>query len=78
MNVAVVDIGSNSTRLLVADDRRGPRHPRARATQRGDPARRRVDADGRLRDDAMQRVYATLDEYEAEIDAPRVRAAWPC
>jgi exopolyphosphatase/guanosine-5'-triphosphate,3'-diphosphate pyrophosphatase len=27
-----------------------------------------VDADGRLREDAMERVYATLDRYQAEID----------
>ncbi len=27
-----------------------------------------VDADGRLRDDAMQRVFSTLDEYAAEIE----------
>ena len=34
-----------------------------------------VDADGRLRDDAMERVFATLDDYRAEIDAHGVQTA---
>ena len=34
-----------------------------------------VDADGRLRDDAMERVYATLDGYKAEIDEHGAQAA---
>jgi exopolyphosphatase/guanosine-5'-triphosphate,3'-diphosphate pyrophosphatase len=68
MNVAVVDIGSNSTRLLiaeVADDRRVTelvRHSEVTRLGAG------VDADARLRDDAMQRVFDTLDGYQAEIE----------
>src|ERR1700749_4895028 len=75
MNVAVVDIGSNSTRLLIAeleDDRvrrELVRHSEVTRLGAG------VDADGRLADDAMQRVYATLDGYKAEIDEHGVQAA---
>lgn len=75
MNVAVVDIGSNSTRLLIAalDDHRVTRElvRHSEVTRLGSG----VDADGRLREDAMQRVYRTLDGYKAEIDAHDVRAA---
>jgi exopolyphosphatase / guanosine-5'-triphosphate,3'-diphosphate pyrophosphatase len=75
MNVAVVDIGSNSTRLLIAalsDDRvtrELVRHSEVTRLGAG------VDADGRLRDDAMQRVFTTLDGYKAEIDAHDCQAA---
>jgi exopolyphosphatase/guanosine-5'-triphosphate,3'-diphosphate pyrophosphatase len=68
MHVAVVDIGSNSTRLLIAelDDRRVTRElvRHSEVTRLGAG----VDADGRLREDAMQRVFTTLDGYKAEID----------
>src|SRR5947209_10198376 len=68
MNVAVVDIGSNSTRLLIAqlEDQRVTelvRHSEVTRLGTG------VDADGRLREDAQERVFATLDGYKAEIDA---------
>jgi exopolyphosphatase / guanosine-5'-triphosphate,3'-diphosphate pyrophosphatase len=68
VRVAVVDIGSNSTRLLIAerDDRRVTaelvRHSEVTRLGAG------VDADGRLRDDAIERVFATLGRYTAEID----------
>ena len=68
MRVAVVDIGSNSTRLLVADvDDRGALtevERRTRVTRLGD----RVDRTGRLAEDAMDRVLATLAEYRELID----------
>jgi len=61
--VAVVDIGTNSTRLLVAELGGGrvtdELDRRTTVTRLGTG----VDADGRLRDDAMERVYATLEEY---------------
>jgi exopolyphosphatase/guanosine-5'-triphosphate,3'-diphosphate pyrophosphatase len=65
---AVIDIGTNSTRLFLADVDDGVV---------GDVLERRtvitrlgagVDADGRLADDAMERVYVVLDEYRALID----------
>lgn len=67
VNVAVVDIGSNSTRLLVAaleDQGLTELVRRTSVTRLGAG----VDADGRLRDDAMARVFATLEHYRAEID----------
>ncbi len=74
MNVAVVDIGSNSTRLLIAersDHRVTELVRRSEVTRLGAG----VDADGRLRDDAMQRVFDTLDGYRAEIDAHHCESA---
>lgn len=68
VNVAVVDIGSNSTRLLIAEleghrvARELVRHSEVTRLGSG------VDADGRLRDDAMERTFRTLDGYKSEID----------
>ena len=65
---AIVDIGTNSTRLLIAtiEDGKVVDEPerRSNVTRLGAG----VDSDGRLRDDAMQRVYDTLDEYRKLID----------
>jgi exopolyphosphatase / guanosine-5'-triphosphate,3'-diphosphate pyrophosphatase len=74
VNVAVVDIGSNSTRLLIARRDGG----RIRELVRESQVTRLgagVDAGGRLSADGMQRVYETLDRYRAEIDAHGCRAA---
>jgi exopolyphosphatase/guanosine-5'-triphosphate,3'-diphosphate pyrophosphatase len=66
--VAVVDIGSNSTRLLVAQVADGrvtaELERRSTVTRLGAG----VDRDGTLREDAMERVYAALAEYEPEIE----------
>jgi exopolyphosphatase / guanosine-5'-triphosphate,3'-diphosphate pyrophosphatase len=73
-NVAVVDIGSNSTRLLIAERDDG----RVRELVRDSQVTRLgagVDADGRLSDEAMQRVYDTLDRYRDEIDRHDCQAA---
>jgi exopolyphosphatase/guanosine-5'-triphosphate,3'-diphosphate pyrophosphatase len=69
MRVAVVDIGTNSTRLLVADvagdgtveelDRR------SQVTRLGQG----VDATGRLADASIARVTRVLADYRAAIDA---------
>jgi exopolyphosphatase / guanosine-5'-triphosphate,3'-diphosphate pyrophosphatase len=74
MNVAVVDIGSNSTRLLIAalgDGRVTELVRHSEVTRLGAG----VDTDGRLREDAMQRVFTTLDGYKAEIDSHDCKAA---
>ncbi len=73
-NVAVVDIGSNSTRLLIAQldgDRVDELVRHSNVTRLGAG----VDRDGRLRDDAMERVFSTLDGYRREIDEHDCRSA---
>jgi exopolyphosphatase/guanosine-5'-triphosphate,3'-diphosphate pyrophosphatase len=74
-NVAVVDIGSNSTRLLIAELE--DHHVTAELVRHSEVTRlgSGVDADGRLRDDAMQRTFDTLEGYKAEIDEHDCRAA---
>jgi exopolyphosphatase / guanosine-5'-triphosphate,3'-diphosphate pyrophosphatase len=66
--VAVVDIGSNSTRLLIADvegERVTAELERISTVTRLGAG---VDKDGRLRDDAMQRVFDTLARYRETIE----------
>ena len=73
MHVAVVDIGTNSTRLLIADVEDGAiaeLDRRSIVTRLGEG----VDATGRLADEAMERVFATLAEYR-ERDRRSRRAA---
>ena len=63
MTVAVVDCGTNSTRVLVADgDRELERE--SIVTRLGD----RVDEHGRLREDAQRRVLDVIDGYRALAD----------
>jgi len=68
MRVAVVDIGTNSTRLLIADvaadGALAQLHRESIVTRLGD----RVDASGRLADEAMQRVFDTLERFRALIE----------
>jgi exopolyphosphatase/guanosine-5'-triphosphate,3'-diphosphate pyrophosphatase len=72
---AVVDIGTNSTRLLIAEVDGGRvgevLERRTEVTRLGDG----VDAGGRLNAAAMQRVYAVLDEYRGLIDGLGVGSA---
>lgn len=68
MRVAVVDLGTNSTRLLVADvEDRAVREldRRTDVTRLGEG----VDASGRLAAAAMERVFATVGGYREAIDA---------
>ncbi|HEY6781038.1 MAG TPA: Ppx/GppA phosphatase family protein [Thermoleophilaceae bacterium] len=65
--VAVVDLGTNSTRLLIADVQDGSVSEldrRTTVTRLGDG----VDTSGRLSDEAMQRVLHTLASYKQRID----------
>ena len=67
MRVAIVDVGTNSTRLLVADVREGAveeleRHSVVTRLGHG------VDATGRLEQAAQERVLATLAEYAEAIE----------
>ena len=74
MRVAVVDIGTNSTRLLIADvTAEGAVTQLVResiVTRLGEG----VDASGRLADEPMQRVLDTLERYRSAIDEHGVTA----
>lgn len=74
MHVAVVDIGTNSTRLLIAHVDDGGAleelHRESIVTRLG----AKVDATGRLQEDAMQRVFDTLERYRELIDEQGVTA----
>lgn len=68
MRIAVVDLGTNSTRLLVADVSDGrvdELDRRTIVTRLGQG----VDATGRLADEAMKRVFAAAAEFREAIDA---------
>jgi exopolyphosphatase/guanosine-5'-triphosphate,3'-diphosphate pyrophosphatase len=75
VRVAVVDIGTNSTRLLVADVGDGGHvdelERRSVVTRLGQG----VDAGGALGDDAIGRVLATLGEYRDAIERHGARRA---
>ena len=65
--IAVVDIGTNSTRLLVArveGNEVEELERRSIVTRLGQG----VDSSGRLADQAVERVFAVLEEYKAAID----------
>ena len=66
--IAVIDLGTNSTRLLVADVAAGRVHEverRTEVTGLGEG----VDARGRLAAAAIRRVHRTLEDFRARIDA---------
>ncbi len=73
MRVGVVDIGTNSTRLLIADVRDGAIDEldrRSEVTRLGQG----VDAGGELSDEAIARVLTTLDAYREAMDEAGVPA----
>jgi len=73
VRVAVVDLGTNSTRLLVADVRDG----RVRELERRSTVTRLgagVDRTGSLGEEAQARVFAVLDEYSELIERHRCQA----
>jgi exopolyphosphatase/guanosine-5'-triphosphate,3'-diphosphate pyrophosphatase len=70
VRVAVIDIGTNSTRLLIADVDRSSGSieellRRSQVTRLGDG----VDSEGSLSEQAIARVLHTLDDYRSAIDA---------
>jgi exopolyphosphatase / guanosine-5'-triphosphate,3'-diphosphate pyrophosphatase len=75
VRVAVVDIGTNSTRLLVADVTDDgdltERERRTKVTRLGD----RLGETGVLSEDAMGRVLGTVREYQEVIDSEGVDRA---
>jgi exopolyphosphatase/guanosine-5'-triphosphate,3'-diphosphate pyrophosphatase len=74
MRVAVVDIGSNSVRLLIADvDREGgvtELARRSRVTRLGE----RVDSGARLAEEAIERTRAVLGDYHQLIEQQSCQA----
>jgi exopolyphosphatase / guanosine-5'-triphosphate,3'-diphosphate pyrophosphatase len=75
VRVAVVDIGSNSTRLLVADV--DPQSAAIEELERRSQVTRLghgVDATGALDDDAIERVVNVLREYRGAIDEHQASA----
>ena len=75
MRVAVVDIGTNSTRLLIADVAPGEgvaeRYRESIVTRLGEG----VEATGRLGEEPQARVFAALERYAAEIAAHECEAS---
>jgi exopolyphosphatase / guanosine-5'-triphosphate,3'-diphosphate pyrophosphatase len=70
LRVAVIDIGTNSTRLLIADV--DPATRRVEEVERRTTVTRLgqgVDHTGVLAPEAMERVTRALDDYRARIDA---------
>ncbi|MHB9111397.1 MAG: Ppx/GppA phosphatase family protein [Thermoleophilia bacterium] len=71
MRVAVIDTGTNSTRLLVAEvsgDRLEEIYRQTRITRLGEG----VDRDGNLSREACNRVVSCVDEYAFRIDGLEV------
>ena len=74
MRVAVVDIGTNSTRLLIADVEAGSSaveslSRRSQVTRLGHG----VDANGTLDADSVERTWQVLTGYRSEIDEAGLR-----
>jgi exopolyphosphatase/guanosine-5'-triphosphate,3'-diphosphate pyrophosphatase len=69
MTVAVIDIGTNSTRLLIADV--SPSGEVVQLVRRSTVTRlgQGVDASGALSAEACARVFRTLEDYSREIDS---------
>jgi exopolyphosphatase/guanosine-5'-triphosphate,3'-diphosphate pyrophosphatase len=75
VRVAVVDIGTNSTRLLIADV--DPADGSIRELVRRSEVTRLgegVDAGGALSDEAVARVFARLEEYRDAIESHQCEA----
>lgn len=68
MRVAVVDIGTNSTRLLVAEVVDGRVTDEVARESIVTRLGQGVDATGRLAGEAIERVFAVLDRYRRQID----------
>jgi exopolyphosphatase/guanosine-5'-triphosphate,3'-diphosphate pyrophosphatase len=75
VRVAVVDIGTNSTRLLIADAD-GARGTVEELVRRSEVTRlgAGVDANGALSNEACERVFARLREYRRAIEEHRCEA----
>ena len=68
MRVAVVDIGTNSTRLLIADVENGRVTSELARESIVTRLGQGVDATGTLAPEPMERVFAVLTQYRQQID----------
>ena len=69
MRIAVVDVGTNTTRLYVAEIEDGQVARELTRVSRVTRLGAGVDASGRLAADALAREYTVLDEYHQLIEA---------
>jgi exopolyphosphatase/guanosine-5'-triphosphate,3'-diphosphate pyrophosphatase len=74
VRVAVVDIGTNSTRLLISDIAQGGTVTDLERVSEVTRLGQGVDDTGRLADEAMERVFAVLDRYRAAIEGHGAQA----
>ncbi|HWE58152.1 MAG TPA: Ppx/GppA phosphatase family protein [Solirubrobacteraceae bacterium] len=72
MRIAVVDVGTNTTRLYIAELANGELTAELTRISRVTRLGAGVDASGRLASDALAREYAVLDEYHRLIVATGV------
>ena len=77
MRVAVVDIGTNSTRLLIADAGDDGVIASSRARRPSPGSARAWTRRGRLGDAPQERVFAALERYAAQIADARLRGERP-
>ncbi len=68
MRIAVVDVGTNTTRLYVAEVAEGQVRDELVRVSRVTRLGAGVDASGRLADDALEREYAVLEDYRRKLD----------
>ena len=68
VRIAVVDVGTNTTRLYVAEVVEGRMREELVRISRVTRLGAGVDATGRLADDALEREYAVLSDYQQQID----------
>ena len=71
MRIAVVDVGTNTTRLYVADVDQGRVVAEPTRVSRVTRLGAGVDASGRLAADALAREYAVLEQYRELLDTSR-------
>jgi exopolyphosphatase/guanosine-5'-triphosphate,3'-diphosphate pyrophosphatase len=69
VRIAIVDVGTNTTRLLIADVQGGRITGECLRESRVTRLGAEVDAGGHLREDALEREHAVLADYRRTIDA---------
>jgi exopolyphosphatase/guanosine-5'-triphosphate,3'-diphosphate pyrophosphatase len=72
VRIAVVDVGTNTTRLYIAEVANGELTAELKRVSRVTRLGAGVDASGRLASDALAREYAVLEEYHRLIEATGV------